>query len=93
MRINIELPEARVDELKLLMRKIEVDTYKDLLNNALTLLEWTVAEVAAGRSIASVDEAANKYRELAMPIFENARKAAQREKAAASQRPELATSR
>jgi hypothetical protein len=87
MRINIELPAAQVDELKLLMSKIGVDTYKDLFNNALTLLEWTVGEVAVGRSIASVDEASNKYRELAMPIFENARKAAQRGKA--SQQPEL----
>jgi hypothetical protein len=89
MRLNIELPEPRVNELKLLMSEIGVDTYKELFNNALTLLEWTVAEIATGRSIASVDEASNKYRELAMPIFEIARKAAQREKT--RQKPELAT--
>jgi glutamate/tyrosine decarboxylase-like PLP-dependent enzyme len=76
MRLNIELPEARVDDLKLLMTRLGVETYKDLFNNALTLLEWTVTEVTAGRSIASVDEAANKYRELAMPIFDHARKSA-----------------
>ena len=88
MRMNIELPESQVDDLKVLMGKIGVETYKDLFNNALTLLEWTVAEVAAGRSIAAVDEISNRYRELAMPIFENARKAALREKA--NQRPETA---
>ncbi len=80
MRMNIELPEAQVDDLKLLMGKLGVETYKDLFNNALTLLEWTVGEVVAGRAIASVDEEANKYRELAMPIFESARKSALREK-------------
>jgi hypothetical protein len=76
--MNIELPEARLDDLKLLMGKLGVETYKDLFNNALTLLEWTVGEVEAGRAIASVDERANKYRELAMPILENARKSARR---------------
>jgi len=90
MRLNIELPETRVDELKLLMNKLGVETYKDLFNNALTLLEWTVSEVAVGRSIASVDEATNKYRELAMPIFDHARKAALRGEP--TQHPELANS-
>jgi hypothetical protein len=86
MRIQIELPEARVQELKDLMNTIGVETYKDLFNNALTLLEWTVSEVKSGRSIAAVDEAANKYRELAMPIFEHAAKEARQKR----QQPELA---
>jgi hypothetical protein len=92
MRMNIELPDARVDELKTLMNGIGVETYKDLFNNALTLLEWTVGEVRAGRSIASVDELTNKYRELAMPIFDNARKAARREEARVGSGNEVALS-
>ena len=82
MRLNIELPKEQVSELQALMKTIGVDTYKDLFNNALTLLQWAVDEVKNSRKIASVDEAANKYRELAMPAFDNARRAAQREKPA-----------
>ena len=78
MRIQIDFPEQKVQELKLLMNTIGLDTYKDLFNNALTLLEWTVSEVQAGRSIAAVDETANKYRELAMPIFEKAAREAKK---------------
>jgi hypothetical protein len=95
MRIQFDLPEEKVNELKSLMATIGVDTYKDLFNNALTLLDWTVSEVKAGRSIAAVDETANKYRELAMPIFEHAAKQAARErleKARTEQQPPLVSS-
>jgi hypothetical protein len=78
MRLNIDLPDERVDDVKSLMKTIGADTYKELLNNALTLLEWSVGEVSTGRAIASVDVAGNEYRILAMPILDNARKTAQR---------------
>lgn len=78
MRIQIDLPNEKVQELKALMKTVGLETYKDLINNALTLLNWTVTEVQAGRSIAAVDEVANKYRELAMPIFEQAKREAKK---------------
>jgi hypothetical protein len=82
MRIQFDVPEPMLDHLKTLMRTIGVETYKDLINNALTLLDWTVSEVQAGREIAAVDEQAQKYRELAMPILDHARRVAQQRKPA-----------
>lgn len=80
MRIQLDLSEAMVDHLKALMKTIGADTYKDLINNSITLLDWAVSEVQAGRSLASVDESAGKYRELAMPILTHARREAERER-------------
>lgn len=78
MRIQLELPEAQVQELKKLMEEAGLDTYKDLFNNALSSFEWILGETKNGRSIASVDENNRTYRVLVMPalqqVAKNARK-------------------
>jgi hypothetical protein len=70
MRIQLELSEDRVHELKALMEQVGVETYKDLFNNALSLFEWAIQEAEKGRTLASIDEQAGKYRELAMPVID-----------------------
>jgi hypothetical protein len=76
LRIQLELPEEDVREIKALMEKARIDSYKDLFSNALTLLHWVVQEVSAGRTIASLDEANGRYKELAMPILNTVARAA-----------------
>src|SRR5260370_6512421 len=80
MRIQLELPEAQVRELKTLMEAAGFETYKDAFNNALTLLEWVLNEVKSGKVIAAVDEQNDKYRVLVMPALERAAKAARKPK-------------
>jgi len=70
MRIQLELPEQNVNELKALMAEAHINTYKELFSNALTLLRWTVQEVKNDRIIASVNEQEMKYKELAMPFLQ-----------------------
>jgi hypothetical protein len=69
VRIQFELPKNKADELDRLMKETGVQTKKELFNNALTLLKWAVRETGHGNSIASIDEAHGKYRELQMPIL------------------------
>lgn len=69
MRIQLELAEEDVKELKELMKEARINTYKELFSNALTLLYWTAHEVNSGRIIASMDEKEGKYKELAMPLL------------------------
>lgn len=76
MRIQLELPEAQVEQLKTLMAQAGIDTYKDLFNNSLTLFEWALDELKSGRVLASVDEENDKYRVLVMPVLERIAKAA-----------------
>jgi hypothetical protein len=70
IRLQIELSESRVAELKRLMDECHLSTQKELFNSALTLFEWAVNERRAGRSIASIDESTMKYKELAMPALQ-----------------------
>jgi hypothetical protein len=81
MRIQLELPEEQVQELKKLMAEAGIETYKDLFNNALTVFEWLLNEVSNGKVIAAVDEQNEKYRVLEMPALERAAKAARTKKA------------
>lgn len=68
-RIQFELTDEQLVELEKLMTESGTKTKKDLLNNALTLLEWALNEKKNGRIIASVNEKENKYKELVMPIL------------------------
>lgn len=69
-RFQLEIPESRLKELEALMAETGISTKKELMNNALTLLEWAIEEKKAGYSIASVDSKKEKYRELVMPMLE-----------------------
>ena len=87
MRIQLELPEARVEELRALMAEVDIETYKELFNNALTLLDWAMQECKAQRAPASVDEKNQKYRVLVMPILERCKQAAAKNAASAPASP------
>jgi hypothetical protein len=78
MRIQLELPEARVQELKKLMDEAGFETYKDLFNNSLTLFEWAVNEVKNGKVLGSMDEQNEKFRVLVMPFLERIANAARK---------------
>jgi hypothetical protein len=69
VRLQFELTEGQLKELKAIMEKTKVRTKKNLINNALTLFEWAVQEKERGRIIASVDEASEKYKEVTMPAL------------------------
>lgn len=69
VRIQFELSETGAQELERLIKICGVSTRKDLINSALTLLAWAVAERKSGRIIASVDEKNGKYKEIQMPVL------------------------
>ena len=72
MRLQLELPEARVAQLDALMEATDIATRKELFNNALSLFEWAVREARSGNTIASVNEKEGKYREIHMPALDTA---------------------
>ncbi len=74
MRIQLELPEAQVQDLKQLMAEAGLDTYKDVFNQALSAFEWILNEAKSGRSIASVDDKNQSYRVLVMPALQQVAK-------------------
>lgn len=86
IRIQLELPQERVRELEELMGQTGLTTKKDLLNDALTLFEWAVKERKAGRTIASVDEPHQRYKEVLMPSLERASRADQSVQASSAEK-------
>src|SRR4051812_22253473 len=69
MRIQLELSQDKVQRLKTLMVTLEIDSYKDLFNNALSMLDWVIEETQSGREIAAVNEAEKCYRVLVHPVL------------------------
>jgi hypothetical protein len=69
-RVQLVLPAERVRMLDQLAAEAGLATRKDLFNNALALLNWAVREVKRGRVIASVDEDAQRFTELQMPMLD-----------------------
>jgi hypothetical protein len=72
VRIQLDFPQDKVDELNLLMEKSGITTRKDLFNNALSLLAWAIKEREDGNIIAAINEAADTYKELVMHPLETA---------------------
>ena len=83
MRLQLDLPEERVEELKALMEETGAETYKELFNNALTIFEWAVNEIKSGNSIAAINEEKEVYRVLVTPLLERVAKRSQAPVAAA----------
>ena len=72
IRIQFEMPEEKVNEIQNMMDEAGVKTRREFFNNALSLLAWAIRERQTGRTIASINESEQKYKELYMPILENA---------------------
>jgi hypothetical protein len=74
MRLNFEFPEERINDLKVLQAETGSESMKELINNALTMLEWSVKEVKAGNEIAAVNEDERVYRVFITPLLERVAK-------------------
>jgi hypothetical protein len=70
MRFQFEIDAEWLQRLEELMKLGGLRTKKDLMNNALTVLDWAVKQRLAGRTIVSVaDEDDGTERELEMPYL------------------------
>ena len=69
MKIELETSEEYAAELNKLMVLIGAKTYKDLFNNALSILGWAANETKSGNNIAAINEGKQTFRELWMPCL------------------------
>lgn len=81
-RLQIDVTDTQVSDLEQLMKECDISTKKELFNNALTLFEWAVRERKRNRIIAGIDEAAERYHELHMPVLDRIRAVARPSSAA-----------
>lgn len=74
MRIQLELSENSVVQVKELMKEASIKTYSDVFSNALTLLIWVIKETRKGHIIVSANEESKEVvAELAMPVLDAVR--------------------
>ena len=85
MRIQLELDEPGMELVEEMKRLTGSRTYRDLFNNALSLLDWSVRQQMAGRKITSVDAEDSNTRELAMPALHYAEALAHKAQPAAKE--------
>jgi len=71
-RVQLDLSPASIERMNRSMHVCDLETRKDLFNNALSLFDWAVEEVMKGRVIASLDEKDKYYTKMAMPALLNA---------------------
>jgi len=69
VRIQFDLPAEYHRELEKIMKKGDMESRRELFNNALTLLSWVVNEIEDGRSVGSLDEFQSDYKIIKMPFF------------------------
>lgn len=69
VRWQLDVPAVRARELDSFADAYGFATRKDLINTALSFLQWAVAEVKTGRIIASVDEGSMRYKQIDLPAF------------------------
>ena len=74
MRLNFEVTEKRVNELKALQLETESESMKELFNSAITTLEWMIQETKNGNEIAAINEERKVYRVLVTPVLERVAK-------------------
>ena len=83
MRIQLDMDEAGVELVDELKRLTGCRTYRDLFNNAISLLDWAVRQRMEGRKITSFDEGNDVCRELVMPALQYPAALAEKETASA----------
>ena len=71
-RVQLDLAPEEIKRMNYMMSVCGIETRKDLFNNAVTLLEWVVDEIMAGRKVASFAPDSQDRFFVTMPILRNA---------------------
>ena len=71
MNLQFEVSDQEIEKLDEMLKETNLDSYKDLLNNSLSLFYWAAQQVKNGKVIAAVDESAQKYTEVQMQALQH----------------------
>jgi hypothetical protein len=72
MRIQVDLDEQGIAIVNKVRSMTGLTTYKELFNNAITLLDWAARQAYKGLAVAATDEEKQQYRGLEMPALQYA---------------------
>jgi len=69
--LKLRLSDAEEDNVRRMLEDTGLANEGDLINNAITLLEWAIGERKQGREIASVDVENRKFYKARLPVLDN----------------------
>jgi hypothetical protein len=69
MRMNFEFNDALVRNMNALKEKTGAASMKELFNNTLTMLEWTVDEIEKGNEITATGRDGKPHRVFVTPLL------------------------
>jgi hypothetical protein len=87
MRIQLDLDDYGIEMVDELKRLTGSRTYKDLFNNAMSLLDWAVRQRMHGNTISSIDSGTGPSKELVMPALQHAAMLASRDRVSTEEVP------
>ncbi|MGD9364272.1 MAG: hypothetical protein PVH87_01135 [Desulfobacteraceae bacterium] len=76
-RINLELKKNKIAEIEKLMKIGQIATRKELFENAITLMKWSMKAKQDGKAIGFLGENST-FHEIVMPVLENAKESSER---------------
>ena len=79
-RIHYELSGKEYPIFEWLRRTTNSKTDQELIDNAITMLQWGVEQVRRKRQVASLDAESKSYRVLQMPALRHAAAVTEKEK-------------
>ena len=71
-RLQLDISDEGLEEIEFLMRETGTPTKREFVNSALALIEWTIRQRQQGYTLSAVNKADGIYRELEMPILDEA---------------------
>jgi hypothetical protein len=71
MRLNLEVNAEQMGSVKTLIRRTGARDMKDLINNAISILEWAVEETGQGNEIVAINRDTSNYRVLVTPLLQH----------------------
>jgi hypothetical protein len=71
-RLHLDLSDSHDVLIQRLMHVCDLQTKKEVIENALVLLGWAASEAAKGLQIASINEDRKVYREVQTPALQKA---------------------
>jgi hypothetical protein len=67
VNFQFQVPESQMQTIESLMATLGIKTKKELINQALTLLNWAVMQQKKGKALGVADREVGTFQELLMP--------------------------
>ncbi len=70
--MSYKVPDDKLDRIGEMLKYTDNKSTQELLENAMTLIEWAVDQVKAGREVVAINGNSGQYITLKLPLLKKA---------------------